>query len=176
VRTPSAAAVGGAWARGGTPSAIPYSTMSVEAIKALPIAELAEADAHLYLWTFGRWIPAAYEVAKAWGFRPSALLTWCKAPMGLGFGGTFVPTTEHILFCRRGSLAHLRRWDSTWFNWPRKYDARGKPWHSAKPNAFYDLVEQVSPGPFLDLFARGQGRLNWSTWGNEALQHVELGA
>jgi N6-adenosine-specific RNA methylase IME4 len=46
--------------------------------------------------------------------------------------------------------------------------------HSAKPEAFYDLVESVSPGPYLELFARRQ-RLGWDTWGNEALEHVDLG-
>ena len=46
---------------------------------------------------------------------------------------------------------------------------------SAKPEAFIDLVEQVSPGPYLELFARRQ-RLGWDTWGNEALEHVELSA
>ncbi len=53
-----------------------------------------------------------------------------------------------------------------WFSWPRSS-------HSAKPEAFLDLVEQVSPGPYLELFARRQ-RLGWDTWGNEALNHVEI--
>jgi N6-adenosine-specific RNA methylase IME4 len=60
------------------------------------------------------------------------------------------------------------RVDTRWFTWPR-----GR--HSVKPDAFYDLVEQVSPGPYLELFARRQ-RLGWDTWGNEALNHVELSA
>jgi N6-adenosine-specific RNA methylase IME4 len=57
---------------------------------------------------------------------------------------------------------------STWYVWPR-----GR--HSEKPDAFYDLVESVSPGPYLELFARRQ-RLGWETWGDEALEHVHLGA
>ena len=56
---------------------------------------------------------------------------------------------------------------TTWFVWPRAE-------HSRKPDAFYDLVEQVSPGPYLEMFSR-RSRLGWDTWGNEALQHVELG-
>ena len=47
--------------------------------------------------------------------------------------------------------------------------------HSRKPDAFMDLVEQVSPGPYLELFARRQ-RLGWDTYGNEALPHVQLAA
>jgi N6-adenosine-specific RNA methylase IME4 len=62
--------------------------------------------------------------------------------------------------------APVKRWDTTWFQWPR-----GK--HSAKPEAFLDLVEQTSPGPYLEMFARRQ-RLGWDTWGNEALEHVEI--
>jgi N6-adenosine-specific RNA methylase IME4 len=146
--------------------------MSLTEIAELPVADLAEPDAHLYLWTFGPFIPKAYELVKGWGFKPSALLTWCKPPMGLGFGGAYVPTTEHVLFARRGRLAALRRWHSTWFEWPRPYLTQG-PAHSAKPEAFLDLVETVSPGPYLELFAR-RNRLGWSTWGNECLEHVEM--
>jgi hypothetical protein len=53
-----------------------------------------------------------------------------------------------------------------WFQWPRGA-------HSAKPEAFLDMVEQVSPGPYLEMFAR-RNRLGWDTWGNEALGHVSL--
>lgn len=60
----------------------------------------------------------------------------------------------------------LARAPSSWFQWQR-----GK--HSQKPEAFLDLVESVSPGPYLELFAR-RNRLGWDTWGNEALEHVAL--
>jgi N6-adenosine-specific RNA methylase IME4 len=45
--------------------------------------------------------------------------------------------------------------------------------HSQKPEAFLDLIERVSPGPYLELFAR-RNRLGWDTWGDQALQHVEV--
>jgi N6-adenosine-specific RNA methylase IME4 len=77
-------------------------------------------------------------------------------------------TTEFVVFARRGSLAALTRCDRQWFEW-----SRGA--HSEKPEAFLDIVEQVSPGPYLELFARRQ-RLGWDTWGNESLNHVELSA
>lgn len=63
-------------------------------------------------------------------------------------------------------LSERRRLNTTWFQWPRRE-------HSRKPEAFLDLVESVSPGPYLELFARRQ-RLGWDTWGNEALEHVAL--
>jgi N6-adenosine-specific RNA methylase IME4 len=161
----------GGWDKGPNPmtgkaSVTPYPQMDIADIAALPVAGLAEPDAHLYLWTFGPYIPDAYWIVEAWGFKPSALLTGCKEPMGLGFGGAFVPTTEHVLFARRGKDIRKARSDSTWFRFKR-----GE--HSAKPEAFLDLVETVSPGPYLELFAR-RNRLGWDTWGNESLEMVEL--
>lgn len=141
----------------GRPSVLPYSTMDLAAIKALPVGSLAADDAHLYLWTTNHYLRAAYEVAEGWGFRPSQVLTWCKAPQGLGLGGAFVSTTEFVLFARKGGLGVLARGESTWFN-----AARGC--HSQKPAAFGDLVERVSPGPYVELFARAP-RLGWDSWG-----------
>lgn len=143
-----------------------YPTMTAADIAALPVRDYAEPDAHLYLWTINAYIPDAYRIAEAWGFKPSTLLVWAKSPMGLGPGGAYSITTEFVLFSRRGTLPPLRRVDSTWWLWKRRE-------HSAKPEAFLDLVEQVSPGPYLELFARRQ-RLGWDTFGNECFQSVSL--
>jgi len=145
---------------------LPYPTMSLAEIAALPVAALAEDDAHLYVWTVNRYVEATYEIARAWGFRPATLLTWAKAPMGLGPGGAFSQTTEHVLFARRGRDVRKARSDSTWWAWKRGA-------HSAKPEGFLDVVEQVSPGPYVELFAR-RDRLGWDTWGNESLGTAEL--
>lgn len=146
--------------------ALPYGTMTNGDIAALPVGEMAEPDAHLYVWTVNRHVEATYDIARAWGFEPKTLLTWAKAPMGLGPGGTFSQTSEHILFCRRGSDVRLSRADSTWWGWKR-----GK--HSAKPDGFLDVVEQVSPGPYLELFAR-RARFGWDYWGDQSLGTAEL--
>ena len=151
----------------GQTSDIPYSTMSMDDIAALPVGDRAERDAHLYVWTTNRFLEDTYDIVRGWGFRPAQLLVWCKAPMGIGMGGTFTSTTEFIIFGRRGTLKASRRLDSSWWLWKRGP-------HSAKPEAFLDLVEQVSPGPYLEMFAR-RNRLGWDTWGNECLQHVEVG-
>jgi len=156
-------------------SAIPYERMTLEEIGSLPVADFAEDDAHLYLWTTNRFLRDSFAVAESWGFRFSTLLTWCKAPMGIGLGGAFTITNEYVLFCRRGKLAPLRRSDSTWWQFKRPYNENGAPAHSRKPDGFLDVVEQVSPGPYLELFARRQ-RLGWDTWGNEALNHIEIRA
>lgn len=143
-----------------------YPSMSLTEIAALPVAELAANDAHLYLWTINRYVGAAFDVARAWGFEYSTILTWAKNPMGGGLGGCYGVSTEFVLFCRRGTLSAQTKIGTTWFNWKRPYDRRGKPRHSAKPSEFYDMVRRVSPGPHLELFAR-DARPGWDAWGNE---------
>jgi N6-adenosine-specific RNA methylase IME4 len=151
---------------------LPYTTMTLDEIRALPVGGLAESDAHLYLWTTNRFLWDARAIAESWGFTFSTLLTWCKTPMGIGFGGAYTLTSEFVLFCRRGSLAPQRRHDSTWMQWSRPYE-NGHIAHSAKPDAFIDLVEQVSPGPYVELFAR-RARFGWEYWGDESLGTAEL--
>jgi N6-adenosine-specific RNA methylase IME4 len=157
---------------------LPYSVMTLDEICALPVGALAESDAHLYLWTTNRYLRASFSVIEAWGFSVSATLVWCKAPKGF-MGGAFRSSTEFIQFARRGSLPHKAQAPQRWFQWPRighssAAGTRTSAGHSAKPEAFLDLVEQVSPGPYLELFAR-RNRFGWDTWGNECLEHVEMG-
>lgn len=143
-----------------------YPSMTVDEIKALQVP--AANDAHLYLWTTNGYLQQAFEVIEAWDFRYSTTLVWAKNVMGGGLGGAYGISTEFCLFARRGSLKARGRVKGTWFNWPRPYDGRGKPMHSGKPMAFGDMVEQVSPGPYLEMFARSN-RLGWDAWGNECL-------
>jgi len=158
---------GSTWGKPTTPSRLPYGTMTVGAIVGLRFdLEAIRGAQHLYLWTTNARLEAAYFVARRWGFKPSQLLTWCKPTHGLGPGGAFVSTTEFCLFAWRGACAPVSRFESTWFLLPRGV-------HSAKPEAFLDIVEQVSPGPYLELWAR-RNRLGWDTWGDEALEHVEI--
>jgi N6-adenosine-specific RNA methylase IME4 len=156
--------------RGGSVK-LPYATMTLDAIAAVPVADAAEKDAHLYVWTTNRFLEETYGLVRGWGFRPAQMLVWCKPPMGVGFGGAFTTTTEFVLFARRGTLAHAARQDSSWWQWSRPYE-NGHIAHSAKPDAFLDLVEQVSPGPYLEMFSR-RARLGWMTWGDEALHGTE---
>lgn len=141
-----------------------FASMSIEQIKAMEIP--AAPNAHLYLWTINAYVEHAYDVARAWGFKPSTLLVWAKNPFGGGLGGAWGISTEYILFARRGKLASTGRITGTWFNWKRPYDERGKPRHSGKPEAFQDLVETVSPGPYLEMFAR-RHRPGWTCVGDE---------
>jgi N6-adenosine-specific RNA methylase IME4 len=154
---------------GGNSKPLPYPTMTVDEIAAIPVRDMAERRAHLYIWTINAYVEDTYEIARHWGFRPSTLLTWTKSVTNGGLGGTFRLCTEHVLFCRRGILQAKTQIGRSWFDWPRQQA------HSRKPEAFLDLVEQVSPGPYLELFAR-RNRLGWDTWGNEALPHVDMEA
>lgn len=150
---------------------LPYPTMTLDAIKALTVP--AADNAHLYLWTTNRYLRDAFDVITAWGFRYSTTLVWAKNPIGAGLGGAHGIATEFCLFARRGTLPAIGRTKTNWWNWKRSYDERGKPRHSAKPGAFFEMVEAVSPGPYLEMFARDP-RLGWSSWGNEFENDVEV--
>ena len=152
---------------------LPYKSMEVTEIAALPVRELAAKDCSLYLWTTNAYVVSAYDVAEAWGFTPSTLCVWAKNPMGGGLGGTFGISTEFFLYARKGQPKD-RRVTGTWWNWKRYY-AGGRPFHSAKPDGFYDLVQSVSPGPYLEMFAR-RARLGWDYWGDESLGTAEATA
>lgn len=136
-----------------------YPTMTLPEIASMAVPSLADKAAHLYLWTINKYVPDAYAIARGWGFVPSTLLVWCKAPHGIGLGGTYVLTTEFLLFCRKGTLPAKRRVDTTWWQYKR-----GR--HSQKPEEFQAMIETVSPGPYCELFAR-RHRPGWVCWGNE---------
>lgn len=136
---------------------LPYSGMDLGSIREMPVADLASRDSCLFVWTTNRYLRDTFDVVEAWGFAYSTTLVWAKTPQGVGPGGAFSITTEFVLAARRGSPGVPERIPTTWWNWPRGA-------HSAKPAAFADLVERVSPGPYLELFARDQ-RLGWDSWG-----------
>lgn len=135
-----------------------YATMPLDGIAAQPIGDIAEDDAHLFLWITNRSLPKGFALLERWGFRYVTALTWVKPSIGMG--NYFRGSTEHVLFGVRGSLPLLRRDVGTHFT----ADRPGR--HSAKPDAFYDLVESCSPGPWLEWPAR-QTRPGWVTRGAE---------
>jgi N6-adenosine-specific RNA methylase IME4 len=150
-----------------------YPTMSVQDIAALSVRDLAEDDAALYLWTINAYVEQSYAIARAWGFKPSTLHTWCKEPMGGGLGGAHGITSEYFLYARRGSPVE-RRSTGTWHTWKRHY-VNGHPSHSSKPDHFYDLVEQTNDGPYVELFAR-RHRLGWDVHGDQSANTAEMPA
>lgn len=141
-----------------------YSTLTVADIAALPVSEWAGPDAHLYLWVTNPKLPEVWPVLTAWGFEYVTLLTWRKLGT-LGMGYYFRGDTEHVVFAVRGKAPiPADRRARNWFAAP-------KTGHSIKPDLFYELVERVSPGPYLELFARRR-RYGWDVWGDEAPEHA----
>lgn len=148
---------------------VTYGTMSVHEIMNMPVGLWAEDDAHLYLWVTNAFMVEGHQIAKAWGFDVKTIITWVKGRIDgrqivnhIGMGNYWRNSTEHVLFCTRGSgTAVAKNHDlATAFIAERRE-------HSEKPAAFYDKVEHMSHGPYLDVFARKQ-RFNWDTFGNEA--------
>ena len=146
-----------------------YRTMSLARIMALPVGSLAARDAHLWLWTTNALLPTAYEVAEAWGFTVCSPLTWVKFRLGLGGRYQLRNATEQLLFCTRGKAPLGSRSQPTWFNAPVTE-------HSRKPAEQFAIIERVSPGPYLELFARRRPESNqpWAVWGDEVASDIRI--
>ncbi|MEL6269279.1 MAG: MT-A70 family methyltransferase [Chloroflexota bacterium] len=144
-----------------------YPTLTLDKIKEIPVASVAADKSHLYLWVPNALLREGLDVMEAWGFEYKTNIIWHKirkdgGPDGRGVGFYFRDTTEIILFGVRGKLRTLA---------PGRRQVNiiktRKREHSRKPDELYDVIEDCSPGPYLELFARGQ-RPGWQQWGNEA--------
>jgi len=139
-----------------------YPTMTEEELKAFPLPDVAGDDCHLYLWTTQKHLPLALRLAEHWGFRYQCLLTWRK---NVGFTPfSWMYSTEHVLFCTKGSLPLLKLGKRLDFEGVG-FEAKVRE-HSRKPDEFYDIVREVSPGPRLDIFSR-EKRDGFDQYGNE---------
>lgn len=145
-----------------------YPTMNLEEIKRLPVQEVADENSHLYLWVPNALLLDGLEVMKAWGFQYKTNIIWEKVrndgePDGRGVGFYFRNVTEILLFGVRGSNVRTLSPGRSQVNLVRSK----KREHSRKPDEMIDLIERCSPGPYLELFARGV-RDGWTMWGNQA--------
>ena len=143
-----------------------YPTMSLNDIKQLPVPSIAAPQSHLYLWIPNALLQEGLEVMKAWGFTYKTNLVWYKirkdgGPDGRGMGFYFRNVTELVLFGVKGKLRTLAPGRRQVNIIPTR-----KEKHSKKPDELYHIIEQCSPGPFLELFARTP-RQGWTQWGNE---------
>ena len=145
-----------------------YQTLSFEDIGELPVASISCATAHLYLWVPNALLPQGLEVMNSWGFHYKTNLVWYKVrkdggPDRRGVGFYFRNVTEVILFGVRGKNARTlppgRSQENIVLSRKRE--------HSRKPDEQYGLIEACSPGPYIELFARGQ-RAGWFGWGRQA--------
>lgn len=148
-----------------------YHTLTLDEICQIPVSKIACENAHLYLWVPNALLAEGMEVMKQWGFTYKTNIVWYKirrdgGPDGRGVGFYFRNVTELVLFGIRGrirTLAPGRRQVNIISTRKRE--------HSRKPDELYDIIESCSPGPYLELFARGT-RNNWSSWGNQAKNYL----
>jgi len=143
-----------------------YATMSIEDICAMPVAEHAAENSHLYLWVPNALLPWGLQVMESWGFKYKSNVVWYKVrkdggPDGRGVGFYFRNVTELVLFGVKGHLRTLKPGRTQVNLFPTR-----KEEHSKKPEQLYTIIEGCSPAPFLELFAR-ERRAGWTQWGDE---------
>lgn len=151
-----------------------YETMKLEEIMELPVNDIADERSHLYLWVPNALLPEGLKVMEAWGFEYKGNIIWEKVrkdgePDGRGVGFYFRNVTEILLFGIKGSknnrtLAPARSQVNLIRTMKRE--------HSRKPDEIFPIIEACSPGPYLEMFARGV-RDGWTLWGNEANEDYE---
>ncbi|MEZ6098494.1 MAG: MT-A70 family methyltransferase [Pirellulaceae bacterium] len=148
-----------------------YATLTLPEIKQLPVSTACADKCHLYLWVPNALLRDGLDVMDAWGFQYKTNIVWHKirkdgGPDGRGVGFYFRNTTELVLFGTRGKLrtrAAGRRQVNIIKSRKRE--------HSRKPDELYELIEQCSPGPYLELFARGRHNEQWRVWGNQSAEY-----
>lgn len=148
-----------------------YPTMSLQEIKDLPVEAIVEDTAHLYLWVPNALLAEGMQVMENWGFTYKTNIIWYKirkdgGPDRRGVGFYFRNVTEIILFGVRGKNARTLQPGRTQEN----IISSRKREHSRKPDEQYGLIESCSPGPRIELFARGS-RQDWFAWGNQAEEY-----
>jgi N6-adenosine-specific RNA methylase IME4 len=147
---------------------LPYDAMTFDDICELPVRKLADRDCRLFLWTTNRYLDDAFDVMHAWGFKYRQTLVWNKRDGNLG-GSVAASSVEFLLVGTRGAPARLSKLASAVLT------TAAPKQHSRKPDAWLDYIEQVSPGPYVELFAR-RARFGWDYWGDESLNTAEMSA
>lgn len=143
-----------------------YNLMTLEQIKAMPVADLMEENGHVWLWVTNTTLEYGFEVLRAWGCTPRSVFTWLKAFSGLGLGVYLRNHTEHILLGTKGKAPILFKSQPNFGFFPRQD-------HSHKPEEVHKIIERCSPGPYLELFARRR-QPGWDVWGNEIDSDIDI--
>jgi len=140
-----------------------YPCMPVAEICTFPIPTMA-TDSYLFLWRVAAMPWEALAVCRAWGFTPKAEIVWRKmtkdgSRIRIGMGRTVRNAHETCIVATRGKPQPISHSVPSVFDAPRAA-------HSAKPDQFYELVERLAQGPYVELFAR-RARDGWTCLGNE---------
>ena len=142
---------------------LPYKAMTTGEMVLLPVEEMADKDCRLFLWTTNKWLPQAFGVMEGWQFSYRQTLIWHKADGGPFITSVAPNTAEFLLVGTKGDPERLGSFPSQVLRFPAIRN------HSTKPDGIIDLIEQTSPGPYLEMFAR-RARFGWDYWGDESLQ------
>ena len=143
--------------KGARGASMHYRLMTLDEIKSMPVADLAEPDSHCWLWVTNAALRYGYDVLEAWGFIPRSIFTWVKPRMGLGV--YLRNASEQLLLGTRGKAPVQFKSQPNWGFFPVQD-------HSHKPEEQYSIIERISPGPYLELFARRR-QPGWDVWGDE---------
>lgn len=144
------------------PQQLPYKTMTIEDIKNFPLKDYANNGSHIYLWTTNKFIREAFKVFDSWGVNFHLMMVGVK-PSGVAPCCGYVFGTEFCLLGLYGKpMQKFKKVGK--LNWFRIFNQAGK--HSAKPEEFYKLVEEMSPAPYIDIFSR-KDRNGWDSYGDE---------
>lgn len=166
------------WSPKGEDRSPDYDVMTLDKIKALPVADLAAPDCVLLLWATNPMLPQALDVMKGWGFAYKTVgFTWAKTTLRsepgnvryhIGLGYWSRANTEMCLLGVRGKPKRVERNVRQLIVSPRRE-------HSRKPTEFYSSAERLVNGPYAELFSR-ETRPNWDSWGREAGKFDEVAA
>lgn len=135
-----------------------YPVMSLDKIRAEPIAKLAADPAHLHLWTTNGFLPEAFSILEAWGFTYKSCFIWVKPQIGTG--NYWRVSHEFMLLGVKGKLCFQNHSQRSWVECPRTA-------HSRKPARVRELIETVSPGPYLEMYGRDNLGSSWTVYGNQ---------
>jgi N6-adenosine-specific RNA methylase IME4 len=141
-----------------------YSLMTLDRIKAMPVPDLTEENAHCWLWVTNASLEHGFDVLRAWGFTPRSIFSWIKPRMGLGV--YLRNATEHVLLGTKGKAPILFNAQMNWGFFPLQD-------HSHKPEELYAIIERCSPKPYLELFARRR-QTGFDVWGNEIDSDIDI--
>ena len=151
-----------------------YKTMSTDEICKLPVKEITDDKAHLYLWVTNPFLADGLRVCKEWGFEYKTLLTWHKLYSSgkpeMGMGYYFRGCTEHIIFGVKGGMKCKTKVERNCIEYPDdNFIAEINPkQHSRKPDLFRNKIVNDWSGDLhrLEMFARMKCE-GWNVWGNE---------
>lgn len=139
----------------------PYPTMSLDELKALPVGAVADKNCVLHMWILDSHLEQALELGHHWGFRYSTIgFVWDKMKDQLGMGKWTRKDCELALLMVKGKPKRMSGGVRQMIREPVRQ-------HSRKPDGQYERIEDLSAGPYLELFGR-QMRPGWTVWGNQA--------